>query len=96
MECAVLQRLKLLRRLQEVKRSPDEARALLERVKTHTSSADDREQLAHLIRVTLEVTDQLRADPDVQTPHVSQRLSPQRKAKRKRQLAKAARRRHGR
>ena len=94
MECAVFQRLKLLRRLQEVKLSPDEAWALLERVKTNTSSADDREQLAHLIRVTLEVTDQLRAEPDVQTPPVSQRLSPPHKAKRKRQLAQAARRRH--
>jgi len=43
-ECAVLQRLKLLRRLQEVKLSSDEAWALLDRVKTHMSSADDREQ----------------------------------------------------
>jgi len=42
-EGAVLQRLKLLRRLQEVKRSPEEAWALLDRVNTHTSSADDRE-----------------------------------------------------
>jgi hypothetical protein len=91
-ECAVFQRLKLLRRLQEVKLSPDEAWALLERVKTHTSSATDREQLADLIRVTLEVTDQLRAEPDVQTPPVSERLSPTQKAKRKRQLAKATRR----
>ncbi len=94
MACAVLQRLKLLRRLHEVKLSPDEAWALFERVKTHTSSADDREQLAPLIRVTLEVTDHLRATPDVQTPPVSERLSPKQKAKRKRQLAKATRRRH--
>jgi hypothetical protein len=90
----MFQRLKLLRRLQEVKLSPDQAWALLERVKTNMSSADDREQLAHLIRVTLEVTDQLRTEPDVQTPPVSQRLSPPPKAKRKRQLAQAARRRH--
>ena len=89
----MLQRLKLLRRLHEVKLSPDEAWALLDRVKTHTSSADDRERLAHLIRVTLEVTDQLQAEPDAQTSPVSQRLSPQRQAKRKRQLAQAARRR---
>ena len=40
------QRLTLLRRLQEVQLSPDEAWALLERVKTHTSHAEDREQLA--------------------------------------------------
>ena len=90
----MFQRLKLLRRLQAVKLSPDEAWALFERVKTNTSSADDREQLAHLIRVTLEVTDHLRATPDVQTPPVSERLSPKQKAKRKRQLAKATRRRH--
>jgi hypothetical protein len=90
----VFQRLKLLRRLQEVKLSPDEAWALLERVKTHTSSADDREQLAHLIRVTLEVTNQIRAEPGVQTPPVSAQLSPKPDAKRHRQVAKATRRRH--
>jgi len=93
-ECAVFQRLKLLRRLQKVDLSPEEAWVLLERVKTHTSSADDRERLAHLIRVTTEVTAQLRGEHNVQTPPVSQRLSPQRQAKRTRQLAKAARRRH--
>lgn len=90
----MFQRLKLLRRLQEVKLSPNEAWALFERVKTNTSSADDREQLAHLIRVTLEVTDHLRADPDVQTPPVAERPSPKQKVKRKRPLAKATRRRH--
>jgi len=90
----VFQRLKLLRRLQEVQLSPDEAWALLERVKTNTSSVEDREQLAHLIRVTLEVIDQLRAEPDVQTPPVSPQLSPTHKAKCTRQLAQAARRRH--
>ena len=94
MEGAVLQRLKLLRRLHEVKLSPDEAWALLDRVKTHTSSAEDRERLAHLMRVTLEVTDRLRAEPAAQTPPVSQRLSPTQKATRNRQLAQAARRRH--
>lgn len=94
MECAVFQRLTLLRRLQEVKLSPDEAWAVFERVKTHTSSAEDREQLAHLMRVTLEVTNHLRADPAVQTPPVSARPSPKQKVKRKRQLATATRRRH--
>jgi hypothetical protein len=89
----VFQRLKLLRRLQAVNFSPTEAWALLDRVKTNTSSADDRERLAHRIRVTTAVTDQLRAEPDVQIPPVSQRLSPQRQAKRTRQVAKAARRR---
>jgi hypothetical protein len=89
----VFQRLKLLRRLQEVTLSPDEAWALLDRVQTHTSSAEDREQLAHLIRVTTAVTEQLRALPAAPAPPVPQRLSPARQAKRKRQLAKAARRR---
>jgi hypothetical protein len=89
----VFQRRKLLRRLQEVDLRPDETWALLDRVQTNTSSADDRERLAHLIRVTTAVTDSLRAeaaDPESSAP---QRLSPERKAKRKRQLAKAARRR---
>jgi hypothetical protein len=89
----VFQRRKLLRRLQEVELSPDEAWALLERVQTHTSSTNDRERLAHLIRVTTAVTDDLRteaAEPESSAP---QRLLPERKAKRKRQLAKVARRR---
>jgi hypothetical protein len=91
----VFQRLKLLRRLQEVDLgSPQEALALLERVTTHTSSADDRERLAQLIRVTTEVADSLRAAPDGQTPPASSRLSPTRNGKRRRQVAKAARRRH--
>jgi len=88
------QRLKLLRRLQEVDLSPQEAWALLERVKTNTSSAEERERLAHLIRVTTEVTDQLRAEPDGQRPPVYARLSPKQNTKRRRRLAKAARRRH--
>jgi hypothetical protein len=91
----VLQRLKLLRPLHTVDLdSPEEASALLERVKTHTSSADDRERLAHLIRVTTEVTAHLQAAPEGQAPPVSERFSLRHNAKRKRQLAKAARRRH--
>jgi hypothetical protein len=81
--CAVLSRLKLLKRLQEVDLSPDEAWALVDRVQTHTSSAEDHERLARLIRATAAVTDQLRIAP----------LAPERRAKHKRQLAKAARRR---
>ncbi len=86
-------RQRLLNQLHEVTLSPAEAGALLERVTTHTSSAEDRERLAHLIRVTLEGTDHLRAEPDEQTPPVSQGLSPTQKATRTRQGAKAARRR---
>ena len=90
---AVFQRRKLLRHLQEVDLSPDEAWVLLDRVQTHTSSADDRERLAHLIRVTTAVTEQLRAAPEEPEPPAPQWLSPERTAKRQRQLAKAARRR---
>lgn len=90
----MFQRLKLLRRLQEVDiESLDEGLELLERVKTNTSSAEDRERLAHLIRVTFEASEQIRAEPGEPTPPVPERLSPQPKTKRKRQLAKAARRR---
>jgi DNA-binding transcriptional MerR regulator len=90
----VLRRLTLLRRLQEVHLSPAEAQTLLERVKTHDSSPEDRERLTELIRATTEVSDQLRAEPAVPEPLFPQRLSPPRKAKRKRQLVKAARRRN--
>jgi len=89
----VLQRLNLLRRLQEVDiESLDEGSELLERVKTNPSSVEDRERLAHLIRVTVEVSEAIRTEPDEPTPPVAQPLSPKQKAKRKRQLAKAARR----
>lgn len=89
----MLSRLKLLRRLQEVHLSPAEAWALVDRVKTHTSSADDHERLAHLIRATTAVTDHLRAVPAGPEPSSPRRLSSERTAKRKRQVAKAARRR---
>jgi hypothetical protein len=46
-----IQRLKLFRRLQAVKLSAETAWAVFERVNTNTSSASEREQLAHLIRV---------------------------------------------
>lgn len=92
---AVFKRLKLLRRLQEVAiERPEAAMALLERVKTHTSSTEDRERLAQLIRVTIDVTNQIRAEPDGQIPPGSKRPSPKSKAKRHRHLTKAARRRH--
>jgi len=44
---AVLQRRTLLRRLQEVDLRPDAAWARLDRVQTHTRSADDRARWAH-------------------------------------------------
>jgi hypothetical protein len=89
----VFSRLKLLQRLQEVDLSPEEAWALVDRVQTHTSSAKDHERLARLIRATTAVTDQLRVEPLPSELSPPRRLSPERRAKRKRQLAKAARRR---
>lgn len=91
--CAVLSRLNLLKRLQEVDLSPDEAWALVDRVQTHTSSAEDHERLARLIRATTAVTDQLRIAPLPPESSSPRRRSPERKAKHKRQLAKAAWRR---
>ena len=90
----MLSRLKLLKRLRDVDLHPDEAWALMDRVKTQTSSAEDHERLARLIRVTTSVMDQLRTEPLVPKPSAPQRPSPDRPVKRKRQLAKAARRRH--
>ena len=89
-----MMRQRLLNQLHEVNLSPSEAWGLLERVQTDTSSADDRERLAHLIRVTTAVTDQLRAEPGAPTPPVSARRPSKQHAKRKRQLVKTARRRH--
>lgn len=84
----------LLKQLQTVDlESPEEALALLERVKTPSSTADDRERLAGLIRVTRQVIDQLRAVPEAQRPPLSKPCSPTQKTKRNRQVAKAARRR---
>lgn len=59
------QRLKLLKRLKEVDiESLAEGLEILERVKTNTSRVEDRERLAHLIRVTVEVTEQICTAPD--------------------------------
>jgi hypothetical protein len=87
--CAVSQRLKLLKRLKEVDiESLAEGLGILEGVKTNTSSVEDRERLAHLIRVTVEVTEQI-----CTAPAAPEQPPSKPKAKRKRQLAKAARRR---
>jgi hypothetical protein len=73
--------------------SPEEAMALLERVKTHTSSPEDRERLTQLIRVTLDVSDHIWAKPAGQPPPDSKRPSAKSTSKRQRQWTKAARRR---
>lgn len=87
-------RLNMLRRLQEGDMtSLDEGLALLERLKTTTSSAQDRERFAPLIRVTAEGTDHIRGEADEQVPRVSKQPAAIAKRKRKRQWRKAARRR---
>ena len=93
-EFAVLRRLKLLKRLQDVTLSPEEAQALRQRVETNTCSTEDRDRLAQVIRATTQVSAQLLEPSPQPEPRVFARPSPQRKAKRKRQLAKASRRRN--
>ena len=93
-ESAVLRRLQLLKCLQDVQLRPEEAQALMQRVETNTCSAADRDLLAQVIRATTQVSAQL-SDPSPQpAPRVSERPSPQRNVKHKRQLAKASRRRN--
>lgn len=94
MESGVLRRLKLLQRLQEVQLSPEEAQGLLQRVEINTCSAEDRDRLAQVIRATTQVSDQLLAPSPMPEQAAHGRPSPERKAKRKRQLAKASRRRN--
>lgn len=86
---AVRQRLKLLKRLQQVNLSPEEGLALMQRVESNSCSAADYERLIEVIRATMEVSQQL--SQELPVPRSS---SPQRKAKRKRQGAKASRRRN--
>ena len=93
-ESAVLRRLKLLKRLQDVPLRPEESQALMQRVDTNTCSAEDRDLFAQVIRATTQVAAQLLDPSPPPDPRVSERPSPQRKAKRTRQLAKASRRRH--
>ena len=93
-ESAVLRRLKLLQHLQDVPLRPEESQTLMQRVDTNTCSAEDRDLLAQVIRATTQVTAQLLDPSPPPDPRVSERPSPQRKAKRKRQLAKASRRRN--
>ena len=93
-ESAVLRRLKLLKHLQDVKLRPEEAQALMQRVETNTCSGADRGLLAQVIRATTQVSAQLFEPSPQPEPRLSERPLPQRKAKRKRQLAKASRRRN--
>ena len=92
-ESAVLRRLTVLKGLQDVKLRPEEAPALMQRVETNTCSAAARDLFAQVMRATTQGAAQ-RVDPSPEpAPRVSARPSPQRKAKRTRQVAQAARRR---
>ena len=82
-ESAVLRRLKLLKRLQEVQLSPEAGLALMQRVETNSWSAEDREILIQVMRATQASQELVEVSP-----------LPARKAKRKRQLMQAARRRN--
>src|SRR5712691_6440552 len=93
-ESAVLRRLTLLKHLQGVPLRPEESQALMQRVDTNTCSADDRDLFAQVIRATTQVAAQLLDPSPPPDPRVSARPSPQRKAKRKRQLVTASRRRN--
>jgi len=93
-ESAVLRRLTLLKRLQDVPLRPEESQALMQRVDTNTCSAEDRDLFAQVIRATTQVAAQLLDPSPPPDPRVSERPSPQRQAKRTRQLAKASRRRN--
>jgi len=84
----VLRRLKLLKRLQEVHLSPEAGLALIQRVETNSDSAADRDILIKVIRATQAAQQFVEAWPRPVQP------SPERKAKRKRQWTKAARRRN--
>jgi hypothetical protein len=87
-------RLNLLKRLQAVNLSPEEAEGLLERLQTHRASDQDRDRLAQVIRTTTQVSDALLKAPAWREEAISKRPSAARQAKRKRQLVKAARRRN--
>lgn len=93
-ESAVLRHLTLLQRLQDVHLRPEEAQVLMQRVATNTCSAEDRDRLAQVIRATTQVADQLLAPSPLPEQAAHGRSSPERKTKRKRQLAKASRRRN--
>ena len=85
-EFAVLRRRTLLKRLQDVTLSPEEAQALRHRVETNTCSTEDRDRLAQVIRATTQVSDQLLAPSPLPEQASHGRPSPERTAKRKRQL----------
>ena len=84
----MLRRLKLRKRLQDVQMGPEAGLALMQRVETNSCSAEDRESVIQVIRATQASQELFEAVPLPALP------APARKAKRKRPLMKAARRRH--
>lgn len=93
-EPAMLRRLKLLKRLQDVHLSPEEGLALMQRVETNSCRGDDYETLIKVIRATTEVAEHLLDELPLPEPSSPGRPSPVRKAKRKCRVVKAARRRN--
>jgi hypothetical protein len=79
---------RLLKRRQEVTLSAEDGQALLERLESGALQAEDRHQLAQVIRVTQACQALLEVSS---TPAAT---ATQHKAKRKRQMAQASRRRH--
>ena len=78
----------LIKRLQEVNLSLEDSQTLLECLEQGAVSADDRYVLAKVVRATHTAQELLNESiPSARTP-------PQPQAKRKRQLAKASRRRN--
>ena len=90
----MLGRLKLLKRLQAVNLSPEAGLALIQRVETNSCSAEDRDILIKVIRATQASQQCVEASQFVEASPLPAQPSPERKAKRKRQLTKAARRRN--
>jgi hypothetical protein len=87
-ESAMLRRLKLLKRLQDVQLSPEAGLALIQRVETNSDSAEDQAIVIKAIRATQAAQQLAEASP------LPPQHAPECKAKRKRQLTKAARRCH--
>ena len=88
MESVVFRRLKLLKYLQQINLSPEDTLALIGRLETNSCRAEDYAVLIRTVRAHMELSaDFLAASPGVE-PSL-----PARKAKRKQQGAKRARRR---
>jgi hypothetical protein len=87
-EPVVFRRLKLLKYLQQINLSPEDTLALIRRLETDSCRAEDYEVLIRTVRAHMELSaDFLAASPVVEPS------SPARKAKRKQQGTKRARRR---